>query len=126
MRCTTKATAPGWSGIPNGPVVPRRWAVPFPRSSPAGTLWRRPQLSRSGPAVLPLHLKAPADGPLTILAIGAHPDDIEIGAGGTLLSLAAAQPGVRAHYLVLTGTAERQEEARGAAAAFLPGAELSI
>ena len=76
--------------------------------------------------MLPLHLKAPADGPLTILAIGAHPDDIEIGAGGTLLSLAAAQPGVRAHYLVLTGTAERHEEARGAAAAFLPGAELTI
>lgn len=84
-----------------------------------------PRLSRSDPAVLPLHLKAPADGPLTILAVGAHPDDIEIGAGGMLLSLAGAQPGLRAHYLVLTGTAERHEEARGAAAAFLPGADLT-
>lgn len=76
--------------------------------------------------MLPLHLKAPADGPLTILAIGAHPDDIEIGAGGTLLSVAEAQPGLRAHYLVLTGTAERHEEARGAATAFLPGADLTV
>jgi LmbE family N-acetylglucosaminyl deacetylase len=76
--------------------------------------------------VLPFHLKFPAGGPLSILAIGAHPDDIEIGAGGTLLSLAAAQPGLRAHYLVLTGTAERHQEARGAASAFLPGADLTI
>ena len=76
--------------------------------------------------MLPLHLKAPADGPLTILAIGAHPDDIEIGAGGTLLSLAEAQPGLRARYVVLTGTAERHQEARSAASAFLPAADLSV
>jgi len=76
--------------------------------------------------MLPLHLRAPAGGPLSILAVGAHPDDIEIGAGGTLLSLAEAQPGLRAHYVVLTGTAERHQEARGAAAAFLPGAELTV
>jgi LmbE family N-acetylglucosaminyl deacetylase len=74
--------------------------------------------------VLPLHLKAPEDGPLTILAVGAHPDDIEIGAGGTLLGLAASQPRVR--YVVLTGTPERHEEARAAAVSFLPGATLTI
>jgi LmbE family N-acetylglucosaminyl deacetylase len=76
--------------------------------------------------VLPLHLSAHADRPLSILAIGAHPDDIEIGAGGMLLSLAGAQPGLRVHYLVLTGTPERHEEARSAAAAFLPTADLAI
>ena len=48
-----------------------------------------------------------------MLAVGAHPDDIEIGAGGMLLSLAESEPRVR--YVVLTGTAERQEEARNAA-----------
>jgi LmbE family N-acetylglucosaminyl deacetylase len=75
--------------------------------------------------MLPLLLKAPPE-PLSLLAIGAHPDDIEIGAGGTLLSLADSQPGSRVHYVVLTGTADRQLEARNAANAFLPAADLTI
>jgi LmbE family N-acetylglucosaminyl deacetylase len=74
--------------------------------------------------MLPWHLGAPADGPLSVLAIGAHPDDIEIGAGGLLLGLAQSRPDV--HYAVLTGTAERQQEARNAARAFLPDAGLTI
>jgi LmbE family N-acetylglucosaminyl deacetylase len=76
--------------------------------------------------MLPLTLAPPAGRPLSVLAIGAHPDDIEIGAGGTLLSLAASHPGLKAHYVVLTGTEQRQAEARAAATAFLPGAELAI
>jgi LmbE family N-acetylglucosaminyl deacetylase len=75
--------------------------------------------------MLPLYLTPPAGRPLSVLAVGAHPDDIEIGAGGTLLSLAASPAGLRAHYLVLTGSADRQLEARAAAAAFLPGADLT-
>jgi LmbE family N-acetylglucosaminyl deacetylase len=63
---------------------------------------------------------------LAVLAIGAHPDDIEIGAGGTLLTLAESQPGLRARYMVLTGTEERRAEARNAATAFLPEADLTI
>jgi LmbE family N-acetylglucosaminyl deacetylase len=61
-----------------------------------------------------------------VVALGAHPDDIEIAAGGLLLSLAAASPGVRVHYVLLSGVPERQAEARAAAAAFLPGASLSF
>jgi LmbE family N-acetylglucosaminyl deacetylase len=76
--------------------------------------------------MLPLRLPAPADRPLSVLALGAHPDDIEIGAGGTLLSLAESQPGLRVHYVVLTGTPERQLEARNAAKAFLPGASVTV
>jgi len=71
-------------------------------------------------------LKAPSGRPLSLLAVGAHPDDIEIGAGGTLLSLAESQPGLQVRYLVLTGAAERQLEARNAANAFLPGADVTI
>jgi LmbE family N-acetylglucosaminyl deacetylase len=58
--------------------------------------------------------------------IGAHPDDIEIGAGGTLLSLAAGYSGFRAYYLVLTGTPDRQDEARGAVQAFLTATDLVV
>ncbi len=74
--------------------------------------------------MLPLHLGVPADAPLSVLALGAHPDDIEIGAGGLLLGL--AESALQARYIVLTGTAERHQEARNAAHAFMPGADLSI
>jgi LmbE family N-acetylglucosaminyl deacetylase len=66
-------------------------------------------------------------GPVTsLVALGAHPDDIEIAAGGLLLSLAAARPGVRVHYVLLSGTPDRLDEGRRAAAAFLPGAALTF
>ena len=74
--------------------------------------------------MLPLHLEPPAGRPLSLLAVGAHPDDIEIGAGGLLLQL-AARP-LQARYVLLTGTEERQAESRAAAAAFLPGADLTV
>jgi LmbE family N-acetylglucosaminyl deacetylase len=75
--------------------------------------------------MLPLALTSPGRT-LSVLALGSHPDDIELGAGGTLLRLAESQLEVQAHYVVLTGSADRQVEARKAASAFLPGVELSI
>lgn len=74
--------------------------------------------------MLPLLLGSPTDRPLSVLALGAHPDDIEIGTGGLLLGLAGSA--LRARYVVLTGTAERHQEARNAAHAFMPGADLSV
>ena len=59
---------------------------------------------------------SPGDGALRVVALGAHPDDIEIGCGGTLLRL-AARPGTTVHGLVLTGSDERAAEARAAASA---------
>ena len=76
--------------------------------------------------MLPFHLTPPPGRPLSVLAIGAHPDDIEIGAGGTLLGLAGSQPGLRVRYVVLTGTPGRQLEARNAANAFLSAADVTI
>jgi LmbE family N-acetylglucosaminyl deacetylase len=74
--------------------------------------------------MLPLRLNPPAGEPLSVLAVGAHPDDIEIGAGGLLLGLAESR--LRTRYVVLTGTAERHQEARDAAHSFMPGADLTI
>jgi len=76
--------------------------------------------------MMTLKLEPGPTGALSVLALGAHPDDIEIAAGGVLLSLAERHPGLRVRYVVLTGTAERQQEARVAARAFTPGADLDI
>lgn len=57
-----------------------------------------------------------------ILCLGAHSDDIEIGCGGAILELIAAHPGVRVTWVVFSGNARRELEARRAAARFLRGA----
>lgn len=64
--------------------------------------------------------------PLRVLAVGAHPDDVEIGAGGTLLELVRSVPGVQVDVLVLTGTPERARESEQSAAAFLDGVERTV
>jgi len=62
-----------------------------------------------------------------VVALGAHCDDIAIGAGGTLLALCVANPGVRVDALVLTGGGtDREDEERAALAAFCPGADLEV
>ncbi|MEU6120441.1 PIG-L deacetylase family protein [Streptomyces sp. NPDC047123] len=67
-------------------------------------------------------------GPLDrIAAVGAHCDDIAIGAGGTLLTLCRARPGLRVDALVLSGGgSDREQEERAALAAFCPGADLRL
>ncbi|MFY0610016.1 MAG: PIG-L family deacetylase [Hyphomicrobiaceae bacterium] len=59
---------------------------------------------------------------LTVLCLGAHSDDIEIGAGGTILSFIAAGVELDVHWWVLSSEGERKDEARAAAANFLEGA----
>lgn len=56
---------------------------------------------------------------LRVLCLGAHPDDIEIGAGATLLGWLEAGVALDVHWAVLSGTHERAVEARQSAEAFL-------
>jgi LmbE family N-acetylglucosaminyl deacetylase len=58
----------------------------------------------------------------TALAIGCHADDIEIGCGGTLLSLTRTSRELHVTWVVLAATGVRAEEARASAEAFLAGA----
>ena len=64
-------------------------------------------------------------GPLQLVCLAAHPDDIEIAAGGTLLAL-AERGHVEGHWLTLTGSPERRAEAKSAASAFLPDSQSSF
>jgi LmbE family N-acetylglucosaminyl deacetylase len=70
------------------------------------------------------HLSLPR-GPLKVACLAAHPDDIEIAAGATLLAL-AERGKVQGHWLTLTGSSERRAEAEAAAQAFLPNAQSSF
>ena len=57
----------------------------------------------------------------TLLCLGAHCDDIEIGSGGTVLRLAEQYPEMRVHWVVLSSSPVRAKEARASADRFLGG-----
>ena len=65
------------------------------------------------------------DGPLEVLCVGAHPDDVEIGCGGTLLRL-VERADLRLTVAVLTGTPERAAESVGALQEILPGVKTHV
>jgi len=63
----------------------------------------------------------------TVLCIGAHCDDIEIGCGGTLLELSRVAPGARFHWEVLSGDEHRERETTQAARQLLgTGVSLEV
>ena len=63
----------------------------------------------------------------TVLCLGAHADDIEIGCGGTLLKLIERHPGLVVHWVVFSASDMRAAEARHSADTFLRDAgESSI
>ena len=59
---------------------------------------------------------------VSILCLGAHADDIEIGAGGAILHWIASGVIVEAHWCVLSAVGARSAEAEASAADFLKGA----
>jgi LmbE family N-acetylglucosaminyl deacetylase len=63
------------------------------------------------------------DGALEVVCLGAHPDDIEIGCGGTLLHL-SRRAQVQVDALVLTGSEARAREAVAALPRFAPSAKV--
>jgi len=72
--------------------------------------------------MLPLLMKGTERQPARLLAIGAHPDDIEIGCGGTILKLVEEGSVSAIWWVVLSGEDERAAEAQASANALLDGA----
>ena len=57
-----------------------------------------------------------------LLCLGAHCDDIEIGAGGTIIHLARSHPDLEVKWVIFAGESPlRVEEARRSAEVFLAG-----
>src|SRR5262245_42043629 len=65
--------------------------------------------------MIPLGLTS---GQPTILCLGAHSDDIEIGCGGTVLRLTEQHPGCVLHWIVCSAIGIRETEARRGAELF--------
>jgi len=76
--------------------------------------------------MISLNLDKENSGPLTVLCLGAHSDDIEIGCGGTVLQLKQQPREVIFHWIVFSATGIRGEEARTSAERFTSGSKLSL
>jgi LmbE family N-acetylglucosaminyl deacetylase len=61
-----------------------------------------------------------------LLCLGAHCDDIEIGCGGTVLTLAGAVTDLTVRWVVFASDARRRPEALACASRFLPGARAEV
>jgi LmbE family N-acetylglucosaminyl deacetylase len=68
-----------------------------------------------------LDLRKPR-GPLRVVCVGAHSDDIEIGCGGLILQLLRESRSVDIDWIVFSAHGRREQEARRSAALFLRGA----
>jgi len=65
-----------------------------------------------------LSLPRDKNAPLSVLCLGSHSDDIEIGCGGTILQLARRYPNCTFHWVVFSAIGVRAAEAQRGAALF--------
>jgi LmbE family N-acetylglucosaminyl deacetylase len=72
-----------------------------------------------------LQLARDDGAPLRLLCLGAHSDDIEIGAAGAVLTLLQRHPGAQVRWVVFSAHGTRAEEAEASAADLLAGAGAS-
>jgi LmbE family N-acetylglucosaminyl deacetylase len=71
--------------------------------------------------MMPFHLNRRDKGPLNVLCLGAHSDDIEIGCGGTLLQIQRWYPQIAFHWVVFSAIGPRRDEACQGAQSFTAG-----
>lgn len=69
--------------------------------------------------MLKLQIPKPDQGPLRVLFLGAHSDDIEIGCGGTVLRLLQEFPEIDVTWVVFSALGERGQEAKKSADEYL-------
>lgn len=69
---------------------------------------------------------APPSGPLNVLCLGAHPDDVEIGCGGTLIELASRRNTTVSTVVLTAASPERRREAESATPRFFPTARVTV
>ncbi len=67
-----------------------------------------------------------SSGPINILCLGAHSDDIEIGCGATLLQFKKTYGDLRFHWVVFCAAGTRGGEAATAAELFTVGSEKKV
>ena len=68
--------------------------------------------------MIDLRLNLNEGRPPTVLCLGAHSDDIEIGCGGTILRLIGDYPGCRIYWVVFSALGVRKDEAQRGSEAF--------
>jgi LmbE family N-acetylglucosaminyl deacetylase len=79
-----------------------------------------------GHGVMQLRFDKKSGGPLEILCLGAHSDDIEIGCGGTLLQFKKTYKDLRFHWVVFSAAGVRKAEASKGAELFTAGSDKNV